>query len=340
LSVQSDIAPPAASAAGEEIPIIDIGPLLAGDAAALDDVAAQIHKACTEIGFFFIVNHGMDNGIVARAFDASRQFFALPSEEKMKVRMNRHQCGYMPPDVAVHADTFEKRSTAYNSQPSEAFKFTFDLAPGDPDFGKNRRFRGHNKWPDPTAAPGMHEAFMAFHCAFQALGVKLLPPLSVSLDMAPDFFDPFFERASSMSRIAYYPPIDVEANRVTLPGHKDISFLSLIPPATRPGLEIFTQSEKWIEQPVIPEAILVNTGNTLVHWINDAYIATPHRVRAAPDEARYSNIFFLYPDVDAVLECLPTCQGPDNPAKYPPISFSEFHAGYAARNFAYAEDWD
>lgn len=340
MSTQSGIAPPADSAAGEEIPIIDIGPLLTGGAGAIDAVAAQIHRTCTEIGFFFIVNHGMDDRIVARAFDASRQFFALQMAEKMKVRMNRHQCGYMPPDVAVHTDTFEKRATARNAQPSEAFKFTFDLAPDDPDYGQNRRFRGHNKWPDPAAAPGVHEGFMEFHRAFHALAMKLLPPLSVSLNMAPDFFDPFFERASSMRRIAHYPPIDVEANRVTLPGHRDISFLSLIPPATRPGLEIFTQSEKWIEQPVIPEAILVNTGNTLVHWINDAYIATPHRVRASAHEDRYSNIFFLYPSVDAVLECLPTCQGPDNPAQYPPVTFGDFHAGYAARNFGYAEDWD
>ncbi len=338
--MQSGIAPPAVSATGEDIPIIDIGPLLAGDASAVASVAEQMHRACTEIGFMFIVNHGMDNSTVARAFDASRRFFALPTEDKLKVRMNRHQCGYMPPNVAVHTDTFEKRSTAYNSQPSEAFKFTFDLPTNDPDYGQNIRFRGHNKWPDPAIAPGMHEAFMEFHCAFQALGVKLLPPLSVSLDMPPDFFDPFFERASSMTRIAYYPPVDIEANQVTLPGHKDISFLSLIPPATRPGLEIFTQSEKWIEQPVIPEAILVNIGNTLVHWINDAYIATPHRVRADVEESRYSNIFFLYPSVNAVLKCPRTCQGPDNPAKYPPVTFGEFHADYAARNFGYAEDWN
>jgi len=340
MSVQTDIAPPAEPAAGEEIPILDIGPLLAGDAGAIDDVAGQIHRACTEIGFFFIVNHGMDAGIVERAFDASRQFFALPFEEKMKVRMNRHQCGYMPPNVAIHTDTFEVRKTAKNSQPSEAFKFTFDLEPDDPDYGQNIRFRGHNKWPDPAVAPGVHEGFMEFHRAFQALGLELLAPLSVSLGMPPDFFEPFFRRASSMTRIAHYPPIEVEANRVTLPGHRDISFLSLIPPATRPGLEIFTQSGNWIEQPVIPEAILVNTGNALVHWINDAYIATPHRVRAGANEDRYSNIFFLYPSVDAVLECLPTCQGPDNPAKYPPVTFGEFHAGYAARDFGYAEDWD
>jgi isopenicillin N synthase-like dioxygenase len=200
--------------------------------------------------------------------------------------------------------------------------------------------RGHNKWPDPAVSPGLHEAFMDFHVAFEALGRKLLPPLSVSLGMPADYFDASFERSSSMTRIAYYPPISPEIDQISLPGHMDISFLSMIPPATRPGLEILLPTGEWIEQPVIPEAILVNTGNTMVRWINDAYIATPHRVRADSEGERHSNIFFLYPNVDAMMECVPSCQGPDNPAKYPPIRFGDFHAEYAARNFGYAEDWD
>ena len=340
MSVQADIAPPAESAAGETIPIIDIGPLLVGHAGALDDVAAQMRQACTDIGFFYVINHGMDADIVTRSFDVSRDYFDLSFEEKMKVRMNRHQCGFMPPDVAVHNDTFETRNNAYNTQPTEAFKFTFDLAPDDPDYGKNIRFRGYNKWPDPAISPGLHEAFIDFQCAFQALGEKLLAPLAVSLGMPADYFDPFFERASSMTRIAYYPPVEVEADRIALPGHQDSSFLSFIPPATRPGLEILTPSGNWIEQPVVPNGILVNTGTALIRWINDAYLATPHRVRADTREGRYSNIFFLYPSVDAVMECVPSCQGPGNPAQYPPITFGDFHAGFAARNFDYAEDWD
>ena len=345
MSVQQELreagANPAKSQASTgEIPIIDIGAMLAGEAGAVERVADEIRLACTEIGFFFIVNHGMDAGIVERTFDASRGFFALPMEEKIKVRMNRHQCGFMPPDVAIHTDTFETRQDALRAQISEAFKFTFDLSPDDPDHGKNRRFRGHNKWPDPNSVPGLHEAFMAFHVAFDALGRKLLAPLSVSLDMPTDYFDPFFEHSSSMTRIAYYPPISENIEQITLPGHRDISFLSMIPPATRPGLEIQLPVGEWIAQPVIPEAILVNTGNTMVRWINDAYIATPHRVRANAGEERYSNIFFLYPNVDAMMACVPSCQGPGNPAKYPPISFQQFHAEYAARNFGYAEDWD
>ena len=324
----------------DQIPIIDIGKMLSGEENAIIPVAEEIYQACKKIGFFFIVNHNMNKKVIDGAFDKSKAFFNLPMSEKMKVRMNKHQCGYMPPNVSIHNDTFETRKTATRPQISEAFKFTTDLDPSDPDFGQNRRFRGHNKWPDPLIIPGLHENFMNFHKAFEELSLKLLKPLSVSLQLPENYFDPFFERSSSMTRIAFYPALDQDIDKVTLPGHRDISFLSLIPPATRPGLEILTQDGKWIKQPVLPEAILVNTGNTLVRWINDEYIATPHRVCADSREARYSNIFFLYPNIDSIIECIPSSHRYNKPSKYPPIKFQDFHSEYAARNFGYAENWD
>ena len=96
----------------QEIPVIDVGPMLSGDDNQLSVVAESIYHACSGIGFMFIVNHGMDNTIVERCFESSRKFFNLPETEKLKVRMNRHQCGYMPPNVSIHNDTFEKRKSA------------------------------------------------------------------------------------------------------------------------------------------------------------------------------------------------------------------------------------
>ena len=340
MSLANETARPTATIDPNEIPVVDVGPLLAGAPGALEEIAEAFHAACTGMGFMFLTGHGIDQDIVARTFDASRRFHALAMDEKLKVRMNRHQCGYMPPNVSVHGDTFERHKTARKPQVSEAFKFTFDLDPDDPDYGRNRRFRGHNKWPDEASVPGMRAAFTDFHVTFEAFARRLLPALSRALGMPPEHFDPFFERSSSMSRIAHYPPIDDASEEISLPGHTDLSFLSLIPPATRPGLEILTPSGEWIEQPVVPDGLLFNTGNTLCRWTNDVFKATPHRVRADAHEDRYSNIFFLYPNVDALMECLPTCREDGKPAKYPPVTFGDFHAGYAARNFAYAEDWD
>ena len=338
MSAEPHPEPPVEAADTADIPIVDVGPLLAGVHGARERVAEELYEACTGIGFLFIVNHGIDGDIVARTFDASRRFFSLPIDEKLAVRMNRHQCGYMAPGISVHKDTFETRPDALRPQVSEAFKFTWDLDPSDPDHGQGVRFRGHNQWPDPAAVPGLRETFLDFHAEFEALALEMLPPLAVSLELEPGWFAPYFERPSSMTRIACYPPVPDRQDRVNTPGHRDLGFITLIPPATRPGLEVFTPDGRWIEQPVIPEGVLVNTGVTLQRWSNDVFAATPHRVRADAEETRYSNIFFLYPGVDAGIACLPSCAGHDEPAKYPPASFGEIHAAYCARNFAYAED--
>ena len=39
------------------IPVIDLGPYLAGEPGALDHAAAELRHALTEIGFYTIVNH-------------------------------------------------------------------------------------------------------------------------------------------------------------------------------------------------------------------------------------------------------------------------------------------
>ena len=340
MNIQPDFAPPPTKVTDQVIPVIDIGPLLAQENDAINCVAEQLNIACSNIGFFFVTNHGISEDVISKSFEISKEYFSLPFEEKMKVRMNRHQCGYMPPDVAIHNDTFEIRNTALTAQHSEAFKFTFDLNQDHPDFGKNIRFRGHNKWPDSDVCPGLHEAFMGFHNSFQSLGMSLLAPLAISLDLPHNYFNKYFIDSSSMTRIAYYPPIDGKSNQVALPGHRDSSFLSFIPPATRPGLEIMTNNGEWIEQPIVNDAVLVNTGTALVEWINDRYLATPHRVRADSQEPRYSNIFFFYPNVYSLLECPETCLSPANQTKYPPFTFGDFHAGFCERNFGYSEDWN
>ena len=45
-----------------------------------------------------------------------------------------------------------------------------------------------------------------------------------------------------------------------------------------------------------------------------------HRVVTNGNCDRYSIACFYEPNFEAVVKCLPTCSGPDNPPKYSPIS--------------------
>ena len=64
------------------IPVIDISALRGGDPAAIAATAAEIGRACEEIGFFYIKGHGVPEAVIARAWSLAEAFFALPDEAK------------------------------------------------------------------------------------------------------------------------------------------------------------------------------------------------------------------------------------------------------------------
>ncbi|RZC49718.1 hypothetical protein C5167_018147 [Papaver somniferum] len=43
-----------------------------------------LNMACSEYGFFKIVNHGIPKGLMSRALELSKMFFEHPDEEKLK----------------------------------------------------------------------------------------------------------------------------------------------------------------------------------------------------------------------------------------------------------------
>jgi isopenicillin N synthase-like dioxygenase len=57
-----------------------------------------------------------------------------------------------------------------------------------------------------------------------------------------------------------------------------------------------------------------------MRWSNDVYVSTPHRVVNRSGRQRWSVPFFLDPNGDAPVACLPSCKGPDRPPLYPPTT--------------------
>ena len=104
--------------------------------------------------------------------------------------------------------------------------------------------------------------------------------------------------------------------------HTDFGFCTVLYADAVEGLEIVGPDGSW--HPVLPrpESLLVNLGDLLAEWTNDRWRSTIHRVvppREARPAKRRSMAFFHDGNFDASIEVLPTCVGPDNPAKYAPV---------------------
>ena len=68
-----------------DVPVIDLGGALAGDADLLVEAAGEIDRACRSIGFFAISGHGIPPDLVDRVVDSARAFFTLDRAEKDRV---------------------------------------------------------------------------------------------------------------------------------------------------------------------------------------------------------------------------------------------------------------
>ena len=93
---------------------------------------------------------------------------------------------------------------------------------------------------------------------------------------------------------------------------------------------------EWFPAPPIADSILFNSGDMLTRWTNGRFLSTPHRVINRSGRDRYSIPLFVHPNPSFVIECLPTCTGPDNPPKEPPISSGDYLEWFMGENFKHA----
>src|SRR5271170_2930604 len=133
------------AAAAKAIPVIDYGPYFAHEPGALERLAAEVAHACENIGFFYALNHGVPDGLVDRAFAASRRFFALPLEQKLALRLNQNNIGYLPVNASVQGASTVHKATRPNQ--NESFFISHDRGPDHLDVVAEKPLRGRNLWP-------------------------------------------------------------------------------------------------------------------------------------------------------------------------------------------------
>ena len=320
--------------APEEIPVIDLGPLRAGAPGALEATARQWRHAFEDVGFAFVVNHGVSQSLVDAAFAAAAAFHAQPEADKLALKINTHNIGYMP----MKGSTTRHSQISANNKPNlnEAVFYKRDLPADHPDVVAGLPFRGMNQWP--AGLPGFRGTVTAYCQALEGLGTSLLGLYARALDLPADHFAAAFAEPMYTLRMSHYPQQDVVAEgEFGLAPHSDTSFMTLLAQNAVPGLSIRLPNGRWVEAPALPGSFLVNGGDMLRRWTNERLLATPHRVINRSGRERYAIPFFMDCSYGHSMACLPTCQGPDNPPRYPPMSYPEYMAWYRNLNFAHAQ---
>src|SRR6266403_4595995 len=146
------------AAAAAQIPVIDFGPCFAGTPGALERTAEVVRRACENVGCFYSLNHGVADRVVDRAFAASRRFHALPLAEKLKLRLNENNIGYLPINASVQGASTVHKATRPNQ--NESFFISHDRGANHPDVIAGTPLRGRNQWPD--GEPGLRRDMMAY----------------------------------------------------------------------------------------------------------------------------------------------------------------------------------
>jgi len=321
-----------------EIPILELGDFLAGEPGALEAVAKELQFAAENIGFFYVRGHGVPQDLIDATFEASRRFHALPEADKMALKANEHNIGYMG-----YGSSVSRASQVYDGERKSnlvaAYFLKRDLPDDHPDVVSNKRFRGANQWP--RDLDGFRETTVAYMDALEGLGKSLLPIYARALDLPPDFFTEAFSEPQYSLRLSHYPPAAAEDNQFGLAPHTDSSFLTLLAQNKVEGLQVRRTDGTWFDAPAVPGTFVVNSGDMLRRWSNHRFLSTPHRaVASAPDRDRYAIPFFFDAHADHVQECLPTCTDADNPPRYEPTTYTDYMLWFAKQNYAHFREAD
>ena len=309
------------------IPVIDITPLREGTAPQKQQVVQAVRTACETIGFLVISGHGIASGTVDRAFQAVFDFFDLPEADKQQTaaQTSGQQRGYAPfaskglaatlgqeapPDLreSFFLGPIDGHRASYAHIPEAAVAYRDNIWPVQP-----RDFQPH---------------ITDYYRAMEGLSETLMSAFALALGLPEAYFNDQIDKHFSILAAHHYPIPTV----APLPGqlrtgaHTDFGSLTIIACTDAPGgLQVQWTDGGWRDVQPGPGELIVNVGDMMARWTNNRWKSTLHRVVNPPVEQaaasrRLSMGYFLHPNYDARIDCLPGCSSPEHPPAYAPTT--------------------
>lgn len=258
---------------------------------------AELVDALVSSSCCYLVGHGAEEPI-ARVLETARAFFALPREEKDRVRWDGELPwqGYQP----VHEG---------GPQALLLERFEVNLAPGGQRDAAGRTTldawsNTFDQWPaEPVdLRPAWAELYAHQHGVATRLTHLLVDALELPAADVSAWTD---QQHANLVCNHYLAQTDApEPGRVRQRPHTDIGGLTLLWADDSPGgLEARIGPDgTWVPVRFPPGAILLQVGDLLHRWTrgripaNDHRVVNPEPVPGQPPTDRFSIVYFQYPD--------------------------------------------
>ncbi|CAA0385314.1 unnamed protein product [Arabidopsis thaliana] len=286
----------------ETMVFVDISPLVVkcddanmAEDAGVAEVVGKLDRACRDAGFFYVIGHGISEDFIRKVRVMSHQFFELPYEEKLKIKITP-AAGYRG------YQRIGLNLTNGKQDMHEAIDCYKEFKQGKHgDIGKV--MEGANQWPEnPQEYKELMEEYIKL-CI--DLSRNILRGISLALGGSPYEFegkmltDPFW-----IMRILGYPGVNQE-NVIGCGAHTDYGLLSLInQDDDKTALQVRDLAGDWIPVIPIPGSFVCNIGDMLKILSNGVYESTLHRVINNSPRYRVCVGFFYETNFDAAVEPL------------------------------------
>ncbi|NIF01164.1 isopenicillin N synthase family oxygenase [Pantoea sp. Acro-805] len=275
------------------LPVLDLALLELPDAEQ-SPYLAELRTTARDVGFFYLINHGINSQLLQNVQSITQAFFALPDEKKQQVSMihSPHFRGYNRAGVEYTREQRDQREQFDIG----AERAALALQVGDPAW---KRLQGPNLWPD--ALPQLRPVIHAWQQAMTGVALRLLRAFARSLSLPSDAFDALYgTHPNEHVKLIRYPGQAANASQQGVGAHKDSGFLTFLLQDDQPGLQVEVTPDNWVDALPMPGAFVVNIGELLEIATNGYLRATVHRVVSpSAQQERVSIAFFLGAQLDA-----------------------------------------
>jgi isopenicillin N synthase-like dioxygenase len=300
-----------------KVPTLSLRDYLVGDAESRAHFVSALFSGLKYYGFIILKDHPISSDLLDRSYRLVEKLFALPEAVKSDYisKIGGRQRGYTP-FGAEHA----KNSKVHDLK--EFWHIGRDL----PDYHKFATQYPKNIWPNDVQ--DFRSVFSDLYLALDTVGDVILEALTGPLEIPTGYFSKMVQDGNNVLRLLHYPPLadTVDPRCIRAAAHEDINLLTILVAATTSGLELLDRDGRWLPIETSKNNLIIDAGDMMARITNDVIPATTHRVVNPQDgrnDHRYSMPFFIHPNPDAVLSCIPSCKGPSG-AKYNPIGAQEF----------------